>query len=782
MANPIKTYIRNYIESSIQDALLKEDLGTVRLWLSIAGNSGLEPLAVKDLLKMSFLNGENLTQSAINRSNELLKQYRFYPNNSPWYHRLGVSLGINTPQKLYLLPSQSIVKNLMLLESTIEQPNPKPNLWARFVAWVSHKLTIDFNFSSEPVTVEKVTEALSNQGILAVEGQNTTSRVKKANIPTMLTSRNALPKEDSFKDSLSEQNTPTELLSKPKLIKGRLGISLPSRKITATKTSPIIPDHLFHLVGKAKTTQVIAVDQLQEHQQVQQLNQQVNMVENNLLQLVRQQVKQYVDDSTQNKLSDKFITAAKQIKEDIGHWLDNYVKEFIKLKGLDSYYGRGRFKISQTAAEVLERGNMVFEFTYQHDIDTNKLPLGFFIDEDGNDFVLKFSEELRKDQLKDPLNSFRLDPASISKEVAGAKQEKETDEAKKAAVEAAIKQLGVLKKAFDDELASKNINSSFGALQTLLKYAQQHKTTLDVWTGSGQTRPRYTTVLPSLYKQLQVIASKVTKEHFLSLMIQLEKLSQIPSIQYCNSLIGEKHFKGKSCTLLDHFLGAYFPDNEPQAKLIGEELCQEEVLSLLNHLTHPDNQLAQRFFAALLNSSPPMLLHKAYYAAMAAQEHFQAVNIPVNEGLLTAIAAGGCKELENIINLSSASSVPALQIELALDHETPDNTVLCSRLLNQGYSFVVSCMDLSRYSGYVKEKYGSFGNPLGTITVPMCVNDSDITSLNFGPGWENKESRDYNNNPYFIAWFRYLAYQVDPQHVPAAISYWRAYGQRQFGP
>jgi hypothetical protein len=70
--NQVQIFIRNYIESRIQKALLKEDLGNIRLWLSIAGNSGFEIHAGKSLLQMSFLNRQNLTQCAINQSNELL--------------------------------------------------------------------------------------------------------------------------------------------------------------------------------------------------------------------------------------------------------------------------------------------------------------------------------------------------------------------------------------------------------------------------------------------------------------------------------------------------------------------------------------------------------------------------------------------------------------------------------------------------------------------------------------------------------------------------------------
>jgi hypothetical protein len=81
--------------------------------------------------------------------------------------------------------------------------------------------------------------------------------------------------------------------------------------------------------------------------------------------------------------------------------------------------------------------------------------------------------------------------------------------------------------------------------------------------------------------------------------------------------------------------------------------------------------MAQQLFAALIHSTAPVLFDKAYHAALTAQVHFQTLSIPLTDALLITIFNGGIERLGKLINLTSASRLPKLQLELAINLESP---------------------------------------------------------------------------------------------------------------
>lgn len=791
--NTLQSMLRTRVEKKIKKYLSKQDvesLRAVRGWLDIAKRASplqqnaAAPNEPKDILKFVFQDGKTLTQYMVEESNRLVKNYR-NPKNTPWHHRLRVFLGFTTREKLYLLPAQDYPKKLLLMENDISNPLPGQKMQTRLLAWFSKRLAVPFDFTAKPLTLQKAAKAFYRDGVSQVEGTISQSNATK-NTPTRVIrdERGYVIKAIDDGLPIREHHTPQEILNAPKILKGRLGIKEPKQNEINLPKPKTLPDHLshFHAHGKPKVAQVLAIDQLHQQVQQQQLNQHLDIEEDNLLASVQLQVEQFSDTSDTTQLEEFEDTLEQNCS--IADWLKGLRRELVQLSG-SSYYKPNLF-ISQNARDILIKGKMFFSFSYQIDIDLNQLPLGFFLDRgEWGRLILKFSPELRAKQLKDPMANLRQDLASV------VLMQKDSLEIREILEQESLESLQ--QKLFG-ELTNQGITVSNQLLQTILSYAT-HKAPVDIIGSSGDNKQkRYGTLLTSVYKQLHRILLQAGKEHFLTLLIQLEKMSRIDSRQYCQWNLGYNYgFKAKQCSLLDHFLGAYFPDDRPIADVIGEELSQEDAIKMLNQLTHSDNVVAQQIFAAIINSKTPISFYKAYHAAMTVQNHFRSLNIKITDALLKSIAASDFRSIERMITLSSHSIVPALQTQLALADEVPSNTVLCTRLLDQGYSFVAECMDLSRFSGYVKQKIPGkqwLDNP-----IPMLVDDNfmkmtqewnrereidwsreeetvrNSTRIKVNLNWDN--TNNYQINPYFVAWFRYLAYQVDPHYIGEALQKWK---------
>ncbi len=754
--NPFKILGRNYIESSIKASLLESDFISLRAWLDIAHNHSGHIAATDNShwLTFRFNNGESLADYALTKSNQLLQEYRDYPNRTPWYKRFWNAIRFKTPAATTLFPSQTYLKNLLLLESEFAKPyvQPKQSIWKRFINWYARSLSIGFDFNAPPITLETSAIKLYSDGIQQVEGPTTQSKVKKANFPSTAETFDQLAR-------LSEHYTPAEVLKNPKLLQGRLGIkTTPSGAITPTRKKETT--HMAHWLDQSPLTQAVSIDQVDQQMQIRQQYQQQTLSKV-MLAPVQKQAKQYLD----NSLTENLDSVIKSMKYDtIEQWLGNFSQE---LKNVHEDKNRFIIKISETAKKVLAGGEKFFTYSYQEDIDLEKLPLGFFIDRETDDrnnttYILKFSRELREKQLKDDLAYFSLDPAATSD--VQLKDQALDPQALKA-----------LQDQFYAELAKQEIEPDFEPLKIIIQSASRDPIS-DVDSSAGTGKKRYDTLLPSLYEQLNRVLVENGREHFLSLLVQLAKLNNISSNTYERwDMAYDFGGSTKPCSLLNNFLAAYFPDQHPIASLTGDELGQSETLQLLSDLSNKDNALAQQIFSALLNFDKPMTFNKAYQAAMIAQRHFVSLDLPLSEKTLKEIATSGLTYLKTIINFGGESRLPKLQTMLALSGDTPSNFVLCQRLLNQGYSFVADCMDLGRHSSFVKKKESGFGSDKWVDQrVPMIVDATYLNNIHERSYPDNSNGFNYIRNPYFVAWFRYLAYQVEPQYVEEAIAKWKS--------
>ncbi|MDP1603404.1 MAG: DEAD/DEAH box helicase [Legionella sp.] len=727
----IKAVLQNYVEYKIKWALQDNDPDCVQLkrWLAFTNNGVLDASS----WKYTFSDGQSLAEYAALQSNQHMQAY----------------IDSGKMSKSRLFSAQSFLKGFVHLKQVQSQAQPADiishGLIYRFLLWLKKSVDLIWTFNSIPLSDEQESEriTLNLQSTIEDNAKNTQPNT----------------------DSLREKFTPHQLLDKAVAVKKA---AIPSVKCNNPEKHHL-PEHLRLWTTPLSLHLQIDKNQQQEHV----FNAKQNIAIDSIAALAHEvENSQWIDSShvhqnyaVYDRLKQAgyintalWISSLKSSVEDLNDNQDQ--QQFASEPGRHEkgkYNSKFKFYISDDAKKVLfasQNGVRGHEITSDLDL----LPLGFFLDREGESWTLKFNYDFRAWQLKNlPDANLLLDPAASlltldeDNAVSDAVDIKKRDGASKEDLLHLLNQLNITLPTRQLQLLNRLNQEIFKKFESRVK-AQVFRALMMI--ASDSENPE------QLVKLLDVLLS-----------FETVKFSYLKAEDAPNIFLVDKN------PLLYFFLryhliwikqGSAFDHPRSMDYLVRLSTLTAEELVWFGKLTEKDSYppdyydfeelSAGLFYFVDFFKAQGIDLPKVEYSRDG-KSYISGFQEPVTviKGLLDCIAL-------------ARNSKAMQQLQTRFFNQMPIDLTVAKAQLRAGYNFVhrAMCFD----SAYVanaalkkkfKTKFSQFANP-------FLISAEEFKNTSYSRTLPDRDDAIY----YRALYLRFIALNVDPAAVEEALSQWEA--------